>query len=174
MIREKEILQAIDRLRPNRSNKLQIAYLLTNIVLDVELSEMMKMTDLYKENRYEQLFNQYNGVLPLSPKFLVERHPDIFSKQNTVTNSNKKFIKTITSLHQLKPYRKDKNTVSMRSTFFPLGDKICSLIIYKVKGNRSRKSKAIVDSSLKKKTVLNKLEKLHGKGSEIEIVEYTE
>jgi hypothetical protein len=84
-IREAELHQAIDRLRPIW-NPRQIV-LCNNLVLDVDYSAVYRHRELAAGgNRIEQAFLA-NGILPLSPKELHRLNPDLFKTEKAAAGA---------------------------------------------------------------------------------------
>lgn len=81
-IREAEIVQALDRVRPvfNRRR----LYILTNVVADVTVDRIVPWRELAAGgNIWSRAWAACGGVLPLSPAWLCEHLPEIFSSERT-------------------------------------------------------------------------------------------
>ena len=85
-IRDCETLQAIDRLRLIHATEEKHIYLISNLPLndlkvDNENYQTIHFNDLLAPSRLDKVKENYQhiGVMPLSPSYLFERHPEIFT-----------------------------------------------------------------------------------------------
>lgn len=85
-IRDCETLQAIDRLRLIHATEEKHIYLISNLPLedlkvDSENYQTIHFNDLLVPSRLDKVKENYQqiGVMPLSPSYLFDRHPEIFT-----------------------------------------------------------------------------------------------
>ncbi|MHB2025145.1 MAG: hypothetical protein ACYCPQ_00695 [Elusimicrobiota bacterium] len=79
--RERESLQAIDRLRLIHALHPKEVYILGNIPLDLDIDRLVNFRDLTMGREVSRLGQAYvrgGGVLPMIPRFLAETWPDLF------------------------------------------------------------------------------------------------
>ena len=81
LIREAEILQAIDRLRLVYNDCRKDVYILTNVVLDLDIDHLLQSSEMAQGfTKLSQAWSNVDGVLPLSQKWLEMNLPVIFHK----------------------------------------------------------------------------------------------
>ncbi|GEM_PF-3292980 len=81
-IREQESLQALDRLRLFRSSHSRPVYVLSNVVLDLDVHRLLDWHDLTHGTRLEQAGEALAcGVLPLRPAWLSEQFPVLWKTE---------------------------------------------------------------------------------------------
>lgn len=85
MIREDELLQAIDRLRLVFAEQTKTVYVLTNVPFAVPVDRLVRLRDLIP-TRLEQALAKADGFLPLNPKYLAENFPELWLTPKAAEN----------------------------------------------------------------------------------------
>lgn len=81
LVREAEILQAIDRLRLVYNTERKDVYILTNVILDLDIDHLLQSSEMAQGfTKLSQAWSSVNGVLPLNQKWLELTLPAIFPK----------------------------------------------------------------------------------------------
>ena len=79
-IREGESQQAIDRIRLIHATAPKAVYLLSNVVLDVDVDHLVTWEELMNGgSRIEQAWKTLNGVMPLAPEWLATQFPQLWN-----------------------------------------------------------------------------------------------
>jgi hypothetical protein len=95
-IRESESTQAISRLRDIWGKNKEV-FILSNVVLDIEIDELKDWSDFKNGSKMDKLFDRIdleNEVLPFTDAvYMSQQHPDLFKNKNTYKNEQKKFKK---------------------------------------------------------------------------------
>lgn len=78
--RERESLQAIDRIRLIHTDKIKEVYILTRLPLDLDVDKLVSLQELLngQGSRLEKAYRRNCGGLPLVSICLAERWPDLF------------------------------------------------------------------------------------------------
>ena len=80
--RESETLQGIDRLRLIWSTEGKDVYILSNLPLDLPIDHFLTLDELASgTTKLTEAFKKMKGVLPLSPTWLSDHMPELFSLQ---------------------------------------------------------------------------------------------
>jgi hypothetical protein len=78
-LREGESQQAIDRIRLVHSTIEKPVYILSNVVLDIDVDELLTWDELMAGGtRLQQAWARLNGVMPLAPAWLAAAFPDLW------------------------------------------------------------------------------------------------
>jgi hypothetical protein len=78
-VREGESQQAIDRLRLVHAPSPKRAYILSNVVLDVDVDRLVTWDEMMNGGgRLEQAWNTLQGVMPLAPAWLAAQFPQLW------------------------------------------------------------------------------------------------
>lgn len=78
-VREGESQQAIDRLRLVHTTTMKQIYILSNVVLDIDVDELVTWEELMNGGRrIQQAWNRLQGVIPLKPAWLAKRFPELW------------------------------------------------------------------------------------------------
>ena len=83
LIREAETLQCIDRLRLVHTQHPKHVFLLSNLVLDLTVDNLLSWGEMIEgTTKLNEAWRQMDGVLPLSDVWLAERFPSIFNTKD--------------------------------------------------------------------------------------------
>src|SRR5205807_2069771 len=78
-VREGETQQAIDRLRLVHTETLKRAYILSNVVLDIDVDHLLSWDEMINGGgRIEQAWNTLQGVIPLNAQWLAAKFPQLW------------------------------------------------------------------------------------------------
>lgn len=112
LIREAETLQCIDRLRLVHISEPKKVFLLSNLVLDLTVDNLLSWAEVIKgTTNLNEVWKKTEGVVPLSNKWLASSFPDLFSSAESAKGylksiggelgqlSNKILISKVTQLH---------------------------------------------------------------------------
>jgi len=164
-LREREILQAIGRIRAVHSDVTKSVYILSNLVLDLEVDHLTSMKDLSNDgHKLEHLMNSYDSVMSLSPQILFERHPKVFTTKNAVTKTCNRFKDSICKINGLTPLEKRGRS----NWFSTLYADTCCFVTYKVVNAKHKNLTAMVKKGVSSAKVKSELKALHG-GKHIKI-----
>jgi hypothetical protein len=98
LIREAETLQGIDRLRLVHIKKPKRVFLLSNLVLDLTVDNLFSWDEMIEgTTKLNDAWNELDGVLPLSVKWLSDKFPSLFSTEDIA----KSYLKPLCQLGQL-------------------------------------------------------------------------
>lgn len=153
-IRERETLQAIDRLRLIHNSKQKHVWILSNLPLDLTIDQLVTWRELANDGTpMERAFRQYKrrGVMPLSPQLLHHRHPDLFPSENAAKQSVRRFKKG----------GSNRNTKSDRMYLKLLNTK-CHFLSYRVDIAPGPHKTALLTGKITADRARAELEKLHG------------
>jgi hypothetical protein len=77
--RERQVLQAIERIRTVHAGERKRVIVVTNLVLPIRVDRLVTSKDLLEQDLMLILLERCGGVLPLSAKWLYERFPEFFT-----------------------------------------------------------------------------------------------
>lgn len=99
--RERESLQAIDRIRLVHASEIKKVYIMGKLPLDVVVDRLVNMRDLLdgKGSRIDRAMRRGLGGLPLAPKILAQKWPDLFPSLRTAEREIIGKIKEISDSH---------------------------------------------------------------------------
>jgi hypothetical protein len=160
-IRERETLQAIDRLRLIHNASPKHVYVLSKVPLDITVDKLVTWRELANDGTpMERAFRQYRdqGVMPLSPQLLHERHPELFPSQDAAKQAVRRF----------KQGGSDKNTKSDKVYLIILNTK-CHFLQYRVCGAHGPHKTALVTGNVDANSVKDRLKELHG--AKVELID---
>ncbi|MGB5735978.1 MAG: hypothetical protein WBM40_16195 [Thiohalocapsa sp.] len=153
-IRERETLQAIDRLRLIHNVNAKHVYIFSNVPLDITVDSVVSWRDLANDGTpLERAFRQYvdKGVMPLSPQFLHQRHPELFPSEDAAKQVVRRFRKGVSN----------KTTKSDKLYLIILNTK-CHFLSYRVFGAQGPHKTALVTGNIDASTAKSRLQELHG------------
>ena len=156
--REREALQAIDRLRVIREVKKKYVYILSSVPLNISVNKLVKHSDLIngKTAIERALLASPHNVLLLSPTILAKTKPysDIFK---SIDNTNKELKKEgLSDREEVNYLLKYKRQVEFNFRRF-------NIILYRVVGERGGHKKALAPCSMRINIVKKHLQTLHHK-----------
>ncbi len=86
-MREREIEQAIDRLRLIHNVEVKAIYLLTSVPVDITVDRLLSWKELHDDgSRFERAW-QASGVLPLGAAFLRKTHPTLWETEKAAEHA---------------------------------------------------------------------------------------
>ena len=93
-MREGETQQAIDRLRLVHATTLKRAYVLSNVVLDVDVDHLLTWDEMMSGGgRIEQAWNALQGVMPLASASLAARFPRLWKTADAAKADAREWVK---------------------------------------------------------------------------------
>jgi hypothetical protein len=154
ILREGETLQALDRLRLIHTPTPKTVVILSNLPLPLVVDQLISYRNppnTAKSNKIEQLIDGYpDGVIPLAPELLWERHAELFgsyenAKQIVSRFKNKHFSGQGASQHYL------------------YMDRLFGLVKYKLaKAGRGQPKSCLAETHLSAHQIADRLRHLHG------------
>lgn len=167
--KEKESLQAIDRIRLVHNIEPKQVYLLSNIVLDIDVDHFVTWKELYNEgDKIEQAFiKSACNVMPLEAKYLKKHYSDIFKTEGSAKQTVSRFIKKrvngfmANNSHEGGGKKVTKKLLSDKFYILYLHTN-CHLIKYRVTGAKGAAKTAIVKENTSISQIRASLTKIHG------------
>lgn len=169
-IRESESLQAIDRIRLMHNSVKKEVYLMCNLPLDIDVNRLAKSKDMVNEgNQIGQLLLQsLDTVVPLSPTYLAQHHPNLFPSPN----NNKENVSDEKKFRQMKDRIQQyvKGIIASGETLYQLDghyfyinihNRKFQLWSYRLAGARGNNLKALAPIDMHEHAVERRLEMLH-------------
>ena len=146
LTREAEIAQAMDRLRLIHGGDGKRVLILCSLPADTPVDELFSYNDVLKRAKIRSMIDRYpKGVVPLTPSWVVERHPDLYADLNAAKQALKRFKDQF--MHAGYSNRK----------------KLYRFVSYRVQGERGGHKTALADLKLKNSMVTRELQRLHKK-----------
>ncbi|MGH7101523.1 MAG: hypothetical protein ACREFJ_03920, partial [Acetobacteraceae bacterium] len=97
--REREAVQAIDRLRLVHAEKPKQVIILCNIPLDITVDHLVSRAEIRDEgSRIERAYRQSAGAVPLIPLVVVKRYPDLWKTEKAAEHDIARSFETPQSL----------------------------------------------------------------------------
>ncbi|MGR8998232.1 MAG: hypothetical protein ACU88J_04185 [Gammaproteobacteria bacterium] len=153
-IRERETLQAIDRIRLIHNEEPKHVYIVSNLPLDIDVDQLHSSKQLRTGGSHmEQILADWSDeILPLSPKFLHETFPEHFKTLSAAKQAAAELLKL----------RKPSKTFNGNTYKSPTLARSFNIWEYRFKGFRGHNLKAITPLGIHPLEVQVILEKLHG------------
>lgn len=166
MKREHETLQAIDRLRLIHNEKPKNVYILSNLVLDIDVDHFLTWKELHTGGTViERSFSFHKkGVMPLSADYLYDTRPKLFPSVDMAKQTIKRFKDSINVNSQSDiAQKKGENAHGLLSDTFYLIviNTTCHLINYRVKHAQGRDKTALIRSGMNIDSIKECLKQIH-------------
>lgn len=166
MKREKETLQALDRLRLIHCKEPKKVYILSNLVLDIDIDYFVDWKDIHTGGTsLERAFSlNRNGVMPLSPDYLHKKLPKLFSSNDMAKQAIKRFKDKINAGFQVDTAQKKepKHPNLLSDTFYiVIINTTCHLITYRVKHGQGRNKTVLVKTGVSTEEIVKNLKRIH-------------
>jgi len=146
--RECETLQAIDRIRATQSKHPKTIVILSNVPLPLVVDELISYQDIVRPDKIEQLLASYRKhVVPLSPEFLFEQHPELFGGVDAAKKTVSRF--------------KQEHFHDGQGIYEKNGHRY-RLFAYRIAGEKGRPKACLADATLLPKDIILELQRLHG------------
>jgi hypothetical protein len=167
-LRESEILQGIDRLRLIYNNKPKTVYILTNLVLDIDVNHFVTWKELYKggEPVVKAFARNKCGVMPLNNELLSKKYPKLFKTKDTTKELIRTFkgqVKKEILMHTSRVGVGGWDPEFISGVFYiVLLYTNCHLLKYRIVNTKGRDRTALIRSGITPEQAKRHLERIYG------------